>query len=108
MSKLSDFLAQKKIDARRVVAASRKVERRGAEDLALIAKKAGMKAGKIEKDETVLKSKPRSGRPLSAPQLERAIGGGVVSGPAKTRIVRAVNAVLAAKKQPVAAFRDMF
>lgn len=108
MSKLSDWLKTNKIDARRVVVASKGLERRTTEDLALVAKKAAIKAGKSEKDESITKAKPRSGRPVSLPQVEKALRGETISGPAKTRVVRAVNAILVGRKQPEIGFRDLF
>ena len=108
MSKLTDSLKTHKIDARRVVLASKDLERRTREDLALVAKKADMKAGKVEKDDAVLKQKPRSGRPLTLPQIEKAMRGETISGPAKTRLVRAVNAILEARKKPAITLRDLF
>lgn len=108
MSKLSDSLAQHAIDPRRLVLASRQLERRRPEDFALVKKKAAMKAGKLEKDETVLQQKPRSGRPLTLPQIRKALRGEPVSGPAKTRIVRAVNAILETRKKPTVTLRDLF
>ena len=65
MSKLSDFLTAQKIHPNRVVLASRSLERRTAEDRELAKKKKAMKDGKMDKDEAVLKSKPRSGRPVT-------------------------------------------
>ena len=73
MSQLSDSLKNHKIDARRIVLASKDLERRTREDLALVAKKAAIKAGKLEKDDAVMKQKPRSGRPVSLPQVEKAM-----------------------------------
>jgi hypothetical protein len=108
MSKLSDFLTQNKIDTRRVVIASGDLEARTAEDKKLVATKAAMKAGKAEKDAEVLKQKPRSGRPLTGAAVGKALAGQAVSGPTKTRIVRAVNAVLAQKKKPEITLRDLF
>ncbi len=108
MSKLSDSLKNHKIDARRIVLASKDLERRTREDLALLAKKAAMKAGKVEKDDAVMKSKPRSGRPVSLPQVEKAMRGETISGPTKTRLVRAVNAILTGRKKPEVGFRDLF
>jgi hypothetical protein len=108
MSKLSDYLKTNKIDARRVVGASRDLERQTADDRKLIAKKAAIKAGKAEKDEAVSKAKPRSGRRVTQPAMDRAMGGTTVAGPTKTRIVRAVNAILVARKKPEAKFRDLF
>lgn len=108
MSKLSDYLKTNKIDARRVVGVSRTLERQTAEDRVLVAKKAAIKAGKAEKDEAVTKAKPRSGRRVTQPAIERALAGTTVSGPTKTRIVRAVNTILAARKKPEVTFRDLF
>ena len=108
MSKLGDFLKTHKLDARRVVLASRHLERRTTEDKLLVAKKAAIKAGKSEKDEAVTKQKPRSGRRVTQPALDRALAGESVSGPTKNRIVRAVNVVLTTKKKPEVGFRDLF
>lgn len=108
MSKLGDFLKTNKIDARRVAGASRTLERRTPEDRALLAKKAAIKAGKAEKDEAVTKAKPHSGRRVTEPAIGRAVKGETVSGPTKTRIVRAVNAILKGRKKPEVGFRDLF
>jgi hypothetical protein len=108
MSKLSDSLKTHKIDARRIVLASKGLERRSDADLALLAKKAAIKAGKAEKDDAVLKQKPRSGRPVTLPQIEKAMRGETISGPTKTRLVRAVNAILEGRKKPAIGFRDLF
>lgn len=108
MSKLSDFLTKNKIDSRRVVLASERLESRTAEDLQLAKTKKAMKDGKVEKNEDVMKQKPRSGRPVTGAAMTKAIGGQTVSGPTKTRIVRAVNAVLAQKKKPEIGLRDLF
>lgn len=108
MSKLSDSLNNHKIDPRRVVQASKGLERHTDEDRALLAKKAAIKAGKAEKDEAVSKQKPRSGRPVTLPQVEKALRGETISGPAKTRVVRAVNAILEGRKKPAITLRDLF
>lgn len=108
MSKLSDYLKTNKIDARRVVGESRGIERQSADDRKLIAKKAAIKGGKAEKDEAITKAKPRSGRRVTQPAIDRALAGTVLGGPTKTRIVRAVNAILAARKKPEVTFRDLF
>lgn len=108
MSKLGDYLKNHKIDARRVISASKSLEQQTADDKKLVAKKALMKAGKLEKDEAVLKQKPHSGRPVTGPMMARAVAGQAVPGPVKTRIVRAVNALLTAKKKPEAKLHDLF
>lgn len=108
MSKLSDYLTTNKIDPRRIALASKGVERHTREDLVLIAKKAAIKAGTAEKNPEISKAKPRSGRPVTVPQLERAMRGEAVPGPAKTRIVKAINVILTGRKKPEAGFRDLF
>ena len=108
MSKLGDTLAKHKIDPRRVLSASKRLEKQTADDLKLLADKALMKAGKKDKDEAVLKKKPHSGRPVTAPMMARAVAGATVPGPVKTRIVRAVNQLLAAKKKGEVALKDLF
>jgi len=108
MSKLSDFLTQNKIHPNRIVLASKPLERRTAEDKALAAKKKAMKDGKAEKDEAVLKTKPRSSRPVTGATMTKALAGRPINGPTKHRIVRAVNAVLVQKKKKEVVFRDLF
>ena len=53
--------------------------------------------------------KPRSGRPVT-PRLVAAASttGKLVSGPAKTRLLRAVNRILEQKKQPAVELRTLF
>jgi hypothetical protein len=108
MSKLSDFITQNAIHPNRIILASRDLERRRPEDKELVRKKKLMKEGKLEKDEATLAKKPRSGRPVTHAALHKAMRGQTVSGPTKTRIVRAVNAVLARKKKPEVTLRDLF
>jgi hypothetical protein len=108
MSKLGDYLKTNKIDTRRVLGASRSLEQRTSEDRSLIATKALMKAGKKEKDAAVLAKKPTSGRHVTAPMMDRALAGQVIPGPVKSRIVRAVNSLLTAKKKTEIKIHDLF
>ena len=108
MTKLADTLKKHKIDARRVLSTSKALEQRSDTDVKLLRDKALMKAGKLEKNEERTKTKPRSGRPVTAPMMARALGGQTVPGPVKTRIVKAVNTLLTAKKQPEIGLRDIF
>jgi hypothetical protein len=107
MSKLSDYLQQQKIDPRRVIVASRDLEQLRPEDRAVRLAKKRVKGGDESAKEAAEKER-RSGRPVSQPTMDRALSGGAVSGAAKTRIVRAVNAVLAQKKKSEVALRDLF
>ena len=108
MSKLGDYLTKNKIHPNRVVTASKEIERLQPPDRELAAKKKAMKDGKVDKDEAVLKQKPRSGRPVTGATMTKAIAGQTINGPTKTRIVRAVNAVLAQKKKGEIGLRDLF
>ena len=109
MSKLEDFIAAKKIDPRRILAASKRVERLGAEDRAIQLARRQVRAGAT--DETLKEKageKPKSGRPVTPGTLRMALAGRPISGPAKTRITRAVNHVLVAKKQGEVDLRELF
>ncbi len=48
------------------------------------------------------------GRPLTLPQVEKALRGETISGPAKTRVLRAVNEILKARKKAEIGLRDLF
>ena len=107
MSKLSDYLQQQKIDPRRVLVASHDIEQLRPEDRAVRLAKKRLKGGD-EKAKEAAEKERRSGRPVSQPTLNRALGGAAVSPAAKSRIVRAVNAVLTQKKKSEVALRDLF
>jgi hypothetical protein len=107
MSKLNDYLTKQNIDSRRVLNASHDLEALRPEDrIAKLAKKR-LKAGD-EKAKEAAEKKPRSGKPLTAPTLARALAGQSLSGSSKTRLLRAVNQVLSAKKKGEASLRDLF
>jgi hypothetical protein len=100
-SKFAEFLTAKKLDARRILLTSAKIEGLRPEDrairLARRQKKAGDGAAKPA--EGAEKVKPRSGRPITQPALKAALIGKKISGPQKTRMLRAVNKLLEQKKQ---------
>lgn len=109
MSKLSDWMTKNKIDSRRVIAVSKDLEALRPEDRALKSLRAKVKAGKAGDDEKEkAKVKPRSGKPVTSPTIERALEGKSIPGPAKTRIVRAVNAILTTKKKGEVQLKDLF
>lgn len=107
MSKLNDYLKKQNIDPRRVIAASREIEALRPEDRATKLAKERAKGGDENAKEAAAK-KPRSGKPVSAPTMARALAGDALSGAAKTRVLRAVNAVLGKKKKGEANLRDLF
>lgn len=108
MSKFSDFISEHNLHPRRIAIASTQLEQQTADDLKLIALKKQMKEGKVDKDEVVLKQKPHSGRPVTDAAIRKAMAGQVVSGPVKTRLVKAVNVLLSQKKKEEITIRELF
>ena len=100
-TKIEDFLKEKKIDPRRILAASGEIERFRPEDRAIrLAKRAARKSeDPAKKKEGLAGQKPRSGRPVTQRSIDAALAGKQISGPQKTRILRAVNHLLEQKKQ---------
>ena len=102
-TKFADFLKEHKIDPRRVIAASAQIERLRPEDRAIrLARRAAKKqedSGSDEKKEAG--PERRSGRQVTPRLVTAASTGKTVSGPAKTRLLRAVNRVLEQKKQEI-------
>jgi hypothetical protein len=106
-TKLEAFFTEKKIDPRRVLAASERLERLTPPDRAI--KLAYRQARKKEEG-----TKPtglgerRSGRPVTATTMGKALAGKPLSGAAKTRILRAVNRILEQRKQEAVALSALF
>jgi hypothetical protein len=101
-TKLSEFLASKKIDPRRILAASAELENHRTEDKAILLARRRKKAGgdaAAKIPEELIKKKPRSGRPVTPRSIQAALSGKKISGPQKTRILKAINKVLETKKQ---------
>jgi hypothetical protein len=107
MSKLSDYLQKHKIDARRLLPASKQLEALQPEDRKIRLARVMAKDGD-EKAKELAAKRRRSGRALSKPTLARAIAGTKLSRRARGRIVRAVNAVLAHKTKTEAKATDLF
>lgn len=104
--KFADFLKSKKIDARRILAASHKLETLRPEDKEIKLNKRRAKGG----DEAAKKEerKPRSGRAVTPRAIEAALAGKAISGPTKQRILRAVNALLEKKKADKVDLKALF
>ena len=103
-SKLESFLTEKKIDRRQLLAVSKDLESLRPEDRAirLARRVGGAKAAEGEKKDDAAKKdtrKPRSGKPVTHAALGKIFAGKPVSGPTKTRVLRAINAILERKKQ---------
>ncbi len=105
-TKFKKFLATKKLDPRRVLMASYKLEHLQPEDRAIkVAKSKPAGEGETATKET---RKPRSGRPVTQRAIQAALAGGDISGPSKTRILRAVNHLLEQKKQEKVDLKALF
>ena len=105
-TKLETFLTDKKIDSRRVIAASNELEKLRPEDRAM--KLAQRQARKKDEKKQPGSPKPRSGKALSAATIDRAFAGKAISGPAKQRVLRAVNHILEQRKQGAVELKDLF
>ena len=102
-TKIEEFLKEKKIDTRRLLAASAERENLRPEDRKIRWEKRTARKGEdaAKKKEAATK-KPRTGRPVTQRSLAAALVGKNLSGPSKTRILKAINHLLAQKKaEPV-------
>ena len=97
-TKLDTFLNNNKITHRQLLSASRQIERLRPEDRAikLIQKQVRKKEDGKKPDDL---AKPRSGRTITTVGLAKALAGKQLSGPQRTRFVRAVNRILEQKKK---------
>ena len=110
-TKFAEFLEANKIDTRRLLATSHKLEQLKAEDrrIKLGKRKGGEDAPPpAEGEEKKAPPKPRSGRPLTVPQLNAAKVGKALSGPTKNRFLRAVNRILEQRKKDPVDLRALF
>jgi hypothetical protein len=111
-NKLATFLDSNKLNAQRLLAVSHKLETLQRADRTI---KLGQRQGKKAADagtavdgEKKEKVKPRSGRPVTPRALASALGGKVVSGPTKQRILRAINFLLEQKKKDKVELKTLF
>jgi len=110
-SRFSEFLTNEKIDPRRVLVASRQLERLRPEDRQIrLKKKLSKKAGDAAAAAAETKDAPkrRSGRSVTPRLLSKAQAGSTLSGAQKTRLVRALNRVLEQKKKEPVDIRKVF
>lgn len=106
-TKFGEFLKEKKIDTRRILSASAKLERHRLEDRVIKLKQRKARSAEDGKRDDSL-PKPRSGRPVTDRAIQAAVVGKPLSGAAKTRLLRAVNHVLEQKKQEAVDLRALF
>ncbi|HTQ06573.1 MAG TPA: hypothetical protein VMI54_22090 [Polyangiaceae bacterium] len=108
-TKFAQFLTDNKIDPRRILSVSKRIEHLQAEDRKLkFAKKQKKGEGAAAPAEGEKLAKPRSGRPVTPRLIDAASAGKPVAGPAKTRLLRAVNHILEQKKKPAVDLKAVF
>jgi len=111
-SKFAQFLQDNKIDPRRLLVVSKRIERLGPTDRRIKLEKARAKSGAAAapaaEGEKPAPQKPHSGRPITPRLLEAASNGKPVAAPAKTRLLRAVNSMLEQKKKAAVELRALF
>ena len=107
-TKFATFLKDKKVDTRRILTASHQLESFKAEDRTIRLGKRQARNTEGDKKAPADSRETRSGRPVTPRALEAALSGKSVSGPAKTRLLRAVNAVLEQKKLEKVELRTLF
>lgn len=107
-TKFQEFLQTKKIDPRRILAASEKLEKLRPEDRAIRLAQRKARSSEDKKKEGLAAQKPRSGRPVTQRAIDAAVAGKDVAGPVKTRMLRAVNHILEQKKQEPVALKALF
>src|SRR5579863_9402516 len=107
-TKFAQFLASKKLDRCRIVIASKHVESFLPEDRAIKLNKRRAKSAEGGEGAAKETRKPRSGRPVTDRALDAALVGKAVSGPTKTRILRAINRLLEQKKQAKVELKALF
>jgi hypothetical protein len=107
-SKFKNYLSEKKIDPRRVLVASTKIEKLKVEDRGIRLAKRQAKGAPEDKKSEAASKKPRSGRPITDRAMTAALSGAALSGPQKTRFLRAVNIVLEQKKLGTVELTELF
>ena len=109
-TKFAQFLQDNKIDPRRILAVSGRIERLQTADRKIkFGKRKSKGEGAAKPAEGDAKpAKPRSGRPVTPRLIDSATNGKPVAGPAKTRLLRALNHVLEKKKQKPVELKAIF
>ena len=107
-SKFAGYLKENKIDPVRVVYASSQIEALTPADRRIKLAKRQARGKEDDSAKAARSVKPRSGRPVTRQLIERAISGSAITGPQKTRILRAVNYIADQKKLSQAELTNLF
>jgi hypothetical protein len=107
-TKFATFLKDKKVDPRRILSASHQLESLQAEDRTIRLNKRRARNTEGETKAPPEPRKPRTGRPVTQRSIDAAMCGKTINGPVKTRILKAVNAILELKKLEKVDLRTLF
>jgi hypothetical protein len=108
-TKFAQFLQDNKIDPRRILAVSGRIERLQTADRKIkFSKRKSKGEGAAKPAEGEKPAKPRSGRPVTPRLIDSATNGKPVAGAAKTRLLRAVNHILEQKKKKPVELKAVF
>lgn len=112
MGTFADFLTAKKISPKQIAITSKRIETRDETSRALLQKRWGKRSNKETADKKYAElniAKPAQlGRGISEKQVVAASKDIAVSRVARTKIVKAVNALLAAKKEAAVDHKALF
>ncbi len=109
MGTLKTFIDSKGITSKAIAVASRRVEAGGNE--ARSAQSARTKKRRLTKEKSYTElnlAKPKSDRALSQSQVDGAVNDKPLPKKVRAKVLRAVNAVLATKKQPAVDMKAIF
>jgi hypothetical protein len=109
-TKFAQFITARKLDPRRILAVSHRLEGLQPEDRIIRLNKRRVRKASGDGGEAPPKEtrKPRSGRPVTPRALDAAVHGREISGATKTRILRAINHLLELKKLDKVDLRALF
>jgi hypothetical protein len=112
MGTLKSFLESKNISAKQVHTTSKRIETWDAESRSLLVKRVSKRADKEtapKKYEELNIAKPKQmGRGVSTKQVEAALAEQPVARKVRSKILRAVNTILASKKEAAVDMKSLF
>ncbi len=107
-SKFAGYLNEHKIDPQRVMIASDQIETLTPADRKIRLAKRLTRGKDDDAAKAARQQKPRTGRPVTAQLVTRAIAGETLTGPQKNRILRAVARIADQKKLGAVALSNLF
>lgn len=112
MGTLKSFLESKKISTKQVHTTSKRIETWDAESRVLLVKRVAKRANKEQAtkkyDELNLAKPKQLGRGVTLKQVDAAVADTAVSRKVRSKILRAVNAILTTKKETAVDMKALF